>query len=68
MTVIDAADHRLLRGPAFYDLFIDRSRWPELIRGGYERTTAALDALRADHAAPAPRSSTPVRSMMGPAS
>ena len=36
MTMIDAADHRLLRGPSFYDLFIDRSRWPELIRSGYE--------------------------------
>jgi NTE family protein len=46
-TVIDAADHTLLRGPSFYDLFIDRSRWPELIRAGYERATAALDALRA---------------------
>jgi len=47
LTIIDAADHRLLRGPAFYDLFIDRSRWPGLIRAGYERTTLALDALRA---------------------
>jgi NTE family protein len=46
-TVIDAADHTLLRGPSFYDLFIDRSRWPELIRAGHERATAALDALRA---------------------
>jgi NTE family protein len=46
LTIIDAADHRLLRGPAFYDLFIDRSRWPELIRAGYERATLALDALR----------------------
>jgi NTE family protein len=46
MTVIDAADHRLLRGPAFYDLFIDRSRWPELIRSGYRRATQALDAFR----------------------
>ena len=46
LTVIDAADHRLLRGPAFYDLFIDRSRWPALIREGYERTSRALDALR----------------------
>ena len=46
LTVIDAADHRLLRGPAFYDLFIDRSRWPELIQAGYERTTLALEALR----------------------
>jgi NTE family protein len=46
LTVIDAADHRLLRGPAFYDLFIDRSRWPGLIRAGYERTTTALAALQ----------------------
>jgi hypothetical protein len=46
LTVIDAADHRLLRGPAFDDLFIDRSRWPGLIRAGYERTTLAFDALR----------------------
>jgi NTE family protein len=46
LTVIDAADHRLLRGPSFYDLFIDRSRWPELIREGYQRASAALDAFR----------------------
>ncbi|HET8953232.1 MAG TPA: patatin-like phospholipase family protein [Solirubrobacteraceae bacterium] len=46
LTVIDAADHALLRGPAFYDLFIDRSRWPELIRGGYERASRSLDAFR----------------------
>jgi NTE family protein len=46
LTVIDAADHRLLRGPAFYDIFMDRSRWPELIRAGHERATRALDALR----------------------
>jgi NTE family protein len=46
LTVIDASDHRLLRGPAFYDIFIDRSHWPALIRDGYERTTRALDPLR----------------------
>lgn len=46
LTVIDAADHRLLRGPAFYDIFIDRSRWPELIREGHRRATRALDAFR----------------------
>ncbi len=46
LTVIDAADHRLLRGPAFYDLFIDRTRWPELIREGHARATRALDAFR----------------------
>jgi NTE family protein len=53
LTIIDAADHRLLRGPAFYDLFIDRSRWPALIREGYERATRALGPLRS--AARAPR-------------
>jgi NTE family protein len=46
LQIIDAADHRLLRGPAFYDLFIDRSRWPALIREGYARARAALDGLR----------------------
>ncbi len=46
LTIIDAADHRLLRGPAFYDLFIDRSRWPELIRAGYERATSTFEMLR----------------------
>jgi NTE family protein len=57
LTVIDAADHRLLRGPAFYDIFIDRSRWPALIREGYERATRALDPLRR-----APRTSASRRS------
>ena len=42
LTIIDAADPRLCRGAWLYDLFIDRSRWPELIRTGYERTSAAL--------------------------
>lgn len=46
LTIVDPCDHRLLRGVRFYDLFIDRSRWPELMREGYERTTRALDALR----------------------
>jgi NTE family protein len=62
LTVIDAADHRLLRGPAFYDLFLDRGRWPELIREGHRRATEALDALRlagTDHR-PARRARHPV--------
>ena len=46
LTIIDAADPRLCRGGWLMDLFIDRSRWPELIRTGYERTTAALERLR----------------------
>jgi predicted acylesterase/phospholipase RssA len=45
-TMIDAADHRLLRGPSFFDLFLDRTRWPELIQTGYERATAELNELR----------------------
>lgn len=46
LTIIDAADPRLCRGAWLYDLFIDRSRWPDLIRMGYERTTAALAPFR----------------------
>ncbi|HEX8975686.1 MAG TPA: patatin-like phospholipase family protein [Gemmatimonadales bacterium] len=46
LTIIDAADPRLCRGAWLYDLFIDRSRWPELIRDGYERTTSALAPMR----------------------
>ncbi|MGZ4234271.1 MAG: patatin-like phospholipase family protein [Solirubrobacteraceae bacterium] len=46
LTIIDAADPRLCRGAWLYDLFIDRSRWPELIRTGYERTTRALAPMR----------------------
>ncbi len=45
LTIIDAADPRLCRGGWLMDLFIDRSRWPELIRTGYERTTAAFERL-----------------------
>lgn len=46
LTIIDAADPRLCRGAWLYDLFIDRSRWPELITVGYERTTRALAPMR----------------------
>jgi NTE family protein len=46
LTIIDAADPRLCRGGWLMDLFIDRSRWPDLIRMGYERTSRALDALQ----------------------
>jgi NTE family protein len=60
LTIIDAADHRLLRGPAFYDLFIDRSRWPELIRDGYERATRVFDSLRRSSRVAASRKSRAV--------
>jgi NTE family protein len=61
LTIIDACDHRLLRGPAFYDLFIDRSRWPALIREGYERATRALDALPPARRPAAPAKTRPAR-------
>jgi NTE family protein len=51
LTVIDAADHQLLRGPSFYDLFIDRSRWPQLIHEGYKRASRALEPFRIRHPA-----------------
>lgn len=46
LTIIDASDPGMCRGAWLYDLFIDRSRWPELIRTGYERTTRALAPMR----------------------
>ncbi|MGE5407659.1 MAG: patatin-like phospholipase family protein [Syntrophothermus sp.] len=46
LTIIDACDHRELRGTTFYDLFIDRSHWPRLIRQGYEAATRALAPFR----------------------
>jgi len=52
LTIIDVADPRLCRGAWLYDLFIDRSRWPELIPAGYERTTGALAPMRRRSAHP----------------
>lgn len=46
-TIIDAADHALLRGPSFFDLFLDRSRWPDLIQNGYEQATKELARIGA---------------------
>jgi NTE family protein len=46
LTVIDAIDHTLLRGVSFYDLFLDRRRWAELIDQGYRSARHTLDVLR----------------------
>jgi NTE family protein len=46
LTVVDPVDSSLLRGVSFYDLFIDRRRWPEIMRQGYEAMTAALKPFR----------------------
>ncbi len=47
LTVIDPVDDSELHGTSFYDLFLDRSHWPRLIRQGYEAATDALEQLRA---------------------
>ena len=43
LTLVDPIDYSLLRGVSFYDLFIDRRRWPELILQGYVATRRALE-------------------------
>jgi NTE family protein len=51
LTVVDPVDYSLLRGVSFYDLFIDRRRWPEIMRNGYDATTRALKPFRASRRA-----------------
>jgi NTE family protein len=46
LTLIDPVDAAELRGTSFYDLFIDRSHWPRLMRQGYDAATEALDGFR----------------------
>jgi hypothetical protein len=35
-----------VQGAGFYELFIDRRRWPRLMRRGYEATVKALQPFR----------------------
>ena len=46
LTLIDPIEASELRGTSFYDLFLDRSHWPRLMRQGYEAATEALDSMR----------------------
>jgi NTE family protein len=46
LTLIEPLDYAELRGAAFYELFLDRRRWPRLMRQGYD---AAVEALRPFH-------------------
>ena len=46
LTLIEPIPHDDLHGFAFYDLFLDRRRWPDLMRRGYESTVAALEPFR----------------------
>ena len=47
LTLIEPVDLDEVSGLNFYDLFLDRRRWPELMRRGYESTVAALEPFRA---------------------
>jgi NTE family protein len=64
LTLIDPVEARELRGVRFYELFIDRSHWPRLMRQGYDHATRALEPFRSAPKRPRPRSrpaSTPGR-------
>ena len=43
LILIDPVDYTEVHGWRFYDLFIDRRKWPRLIMQGYEHATAVLD-------------------------
>ena len=59
LTLIEPVSPDAVAGWAFYDLFLDRRRWPELIRRGYEETTAALEPFRGEAARRTRRSASP---------
>jgi NTE family protein len=47
VTLIEPLAPGETRGAAFYDLFLDRRRWPELMRRGYDAAVDALAPFRA---------------------
>lgn len=47
LTLVEPVRLDEVSGLNFYDLFLDRRRWPELMRRGYEATVAALEPFRA---------------------
>jgi predicted acylesterase/phospholipase RssA len=46
LTLIEPIPRDESHGFAFYDLFLDRARWPDLMRRGYESTREALAPFR----------------------
>ena len=46
VTMIEPLNWDETRGAAFFDLFLDRRRWPELMHRGYEATVEALAEFR----------------------
>jgi NTE family protein len=55
VTLIEPLAPAQSRGIAFYDLFLDRRRWPELMRRGYDSTLEALAPFRAGSGRPRAR-------------
>jgi hypothetical protein len=43
LILIDPVDYSELHGWSFYDLFIDRRKWPRLILQGYEHAKVVLE-------------------------
>jgi NTE family protein len=56
LILIDPVDYTEVHGWRFYDLFIDRRKWPRLIMQGYEHATSVLDRYRRSSAAQKRRS------------
>jgi len=54
LTLIEPIDASETRGTSFYDLFIDRSHWPRLMRQGYEEASRVLDEFRSAASASGP--------------
>ena len=46
LKLIEPIDDAEIRGVSFYDLFLDRTQWPRLIRQGYESATRVLQGFR----------------------
>jgi NTE family protein len=46
LILIDPVDFTEVHGWRFYDLFIDRRKWPRLMMQGYEHATEVLDRYR----------------------
>ena len=46
VTLVEPLDWDEARGAAFFDLFLDRRRWPALMRRGYDATVEALADFR----------------------
>jgi NTE family protein len=46
LVLIDPVDYTEVQGWRFYDLFIDRRKWPRLILQGYEHATEVLNRYR----------------------